>query len=130
MIKNIIVVLSLTLSLFFVSLAQADTIKRDFSQLSSDPLAAFNATADIGQQLSVIEADEMRGEAIPALLLPYIVSAYKAVTIVSKWLYGIFIDPNAYNAKSYIKSTSTGVVVNSVVGWVPLEYITTPAMLP
>ena len=129
--KKFIAVLSLVISLFFVSLAQAGTINSsNLSQLRSNPMEAFNATADIGMPMSQADADEMRGEAIPIFLLPYIVSAYKAVTIVSKWLYGILIDPNAYNAKSYIKSTTSGVLVNSIVGWVPLEYITTPAMLP
>ncbi|MEY3783898.1 MAG: hypothetical protein RLZZ230_220 [Candidatus Parcubacteria bacterium] len=82
MLKNIIIVLSLTVSLFLVSAVQADTIKTgDLSQLRSNPMAAFDATADIGTPMSAATANEMRGEYgyILATILRYVPTIYRSL---------------------------------------------------
>ncbi len=70
--KKFILVLSLIATLGLVSTVQAGTIiEPDLSQsqLRSDPLAAFEATANIGAPMSKAEASEMRGEVIPAVVI-------------------------------------------------------------
>ncbi len=86
--KKFILVLSLIATLGLVSTVQAGTIiEPDISQsqLRSDSLAAFAATANIGAPMSSIEAGEMRGEFLPIVYYYAVVYGVPAAVMAGAW---------------------------------------------